>query len=59
MWTSFPIWCNDLPCVDGQKTQQETERHNEGERSEAHRHMGVAFMSAGPTWDLGATTYNW
>ena len=53
MWTSFPIWCNVLPLVDGQKKEQQTERHNEGERGEAHLLMGGgAFMSAGPNWDL-------
>ena len=54
MRTSFPILCNVLPLVDEHKTEQQTERLNEGERSEAHHLMGRggAFMSAGPTWDL-------
>ena len=56
MWTSFPILCNDLPCVDGQKPQQQTERHNEGERSEAHRHMGGCVYVS---WaDLGLGRHN-
>ena len=31
--------CNDSPCVDGRKTEQQTERHSAGERSYAHHHM--------------------
>ena len=47
----FPCWCNVLPLVDGQKTEQQTERHNEGERSKANLLMGgVVYVS----WaDLG------
>ena len=49
----FPLWCNVLPLVDGQKAEQQTERHNEGERSKAHLLMRAgAFTSAGLTWDL-------